>query len=427
MPPEWYRSDPAVYQWERGDPESWFLFARDSHVRVFAPRGNGVRARVAMRVSRLQVGGTMTVTLKGGASQNVTLPGPAASAQQYDAIDHLDGPGPTAVAFNLDLHPGWNDVDFAFSPENGERSDLGPGVISAAVAPDLSFTRIGAASVGASAGASDPSFTSIALTNPRAGLIGDPEVMGSVTGTANRGISVAIALSDSKGHITYRLFPVARDGVFDINFMHAFPNDWNDVSSRVVGIWLLARGNHPRFKNLYYAVHAMPARALRQPQSLTRLPIRIDGRSIGAGTVFLTAGNHKVASADKQVKIGLLTLDPVTLPRTRDFGLVWQRRSPTAIDVTSKSTATPFLLVFGEAYHPEWQATYDGEVLPHVIVNGVDNGWIVPSLPDGGTISLTFTGQLPYVVSGAISVIALIIMIVLAWSPDLWPVRTKNS
>ena len=165
---------------------------------------------------------------------------------------------------------------------------------------------------------------------------------------------------------------------------------------------------------------------LRRPQSLTSLSIRIDGRLVGGAPVFLTGGTHKVVSADKQVKIGLLTLNPLTLPRTRDFGLVWQRRSPTAIEVTSKSTATPFLLVFGEAYHPEWQATYDGQVLPHVIVNGVENGWIVPSLPDGGQISLKFNGQLPYVISGAISVIALIIMIVLAWSPDLWPVRTKN-
>jgi hypothetical protein len=426
MPAQWYRSDPTAYEWQRGDPVSWFLFARDSHVRVFVPGGNGVRSRVAMRVSRLQIGGTLTVTVKGGAPQSVALPGPAAGPQQFDAIDHLDGPVPTAIAFTLDLHPGWNDVDFTFHPGNGERSDLGPGVISAAVAPDLSFTRIAAASVAAGSGAADPSFTSVALTNPRAGLTGDPEVMGSVTGTANRGVSIAIALSDRNGRILYRLFPIARDGAFDINFMHAFPNDWNDVSRRVVGIWLIGRGNHPRFSTLFYAVHAMPARALRRPQSLTSLPIRIDGRLVGSAPVFLTGGTHKVVSADKQVKIGLLTLNPVTLPRTRDFGLVWQRRSPTAIEVTSKSTATPFLLVFGEAYHPEWQATYDGQVLPHVIVDGVDNGWIVPSLPDGGQISLKFNGQLPYVISGAISVIALIIMIVLAWSPDLWPVRTKN-
>jgi Alpha-(1->3)-arabinofuranosyltransferase len=426
MPQEWYRTDPTAYAWQRGDPVSWFLFARDAHVRIFVPGRSAVRARVAMRISRLQVGGTMTVTVRGGTPQNVPLTGLPAGAQQYDTVDHLDGPVPTPVAFTLDLQRGWNDVDFAFHPENGERSDLGPGVISAAVAPDLSFTRIGPTAAAAGPNATDPSFTSVALTKPPAGLLGDPEVMGNVTGTANRGISIAVALAD-KARIIYRLFPVERDGLFDVNIMHAFPNDWNDVSRRIVGIWFLGRGNHPRFSSLVYAVHAMPARALRRPQSLTTLPIRIDGRAVGNAPVFLSGGTHKIATGDRQVKIGLLTLNPVTLPRTRDFGMVWQRRSPTAIDVTSKSTTTPFLLVFGEAYHPEWQATYDGEVLPHVIVNGVDNGWIVPSLPDGGTIALTFNGQGPYVIAGAISVIALIIMIVLAWSPDLWPLRAKNS
>ncbi len=162
---------------------------------------------------------------------------------------------------------------------------------------------------------------------------------------------------------------------------------------------------------------------MRRPASLTAVPIRIDGKPVGRGPVFLTSGRHLVASADRQINIGLLTLEPANDPPTKDFGLTWQRGSTTAIDVTAPSSASPYLLVFNEAYHPEWKATLAGETLPHVIVNGVANGWIVPSLPGGGKVLLTFTGQEYYVVAGAISVIALLIAIVLAWAPELWPIH----
>jgi hypothetical protein len=64
----------------------------------------------------------------------------------------------------------------------------------------------------------------------------------------------------------------------------------------------------------------------------------------------------------------------------------------------------------------------DGEPLPHVVVNGVANGWIVPSLPAGGRIILTFVAQTYYVIAAVISVAALIVTIALAWSPRLWPI-----
>jgi hypothetical protein len=424
MPPQWYRDDPTVYEWQRGDPTGWFLFGSDAHVRVFVPGSSAVRAQVSMRVSRLQVSDLMTVSANGGAPQNVTLSGPPARDQQYDTIDRLDGPTPTAVGFPLDLRPGWNDVVFRFHMGSGERIDLGPDVISAAVGPDLAFTANGSTQAQTSR-VPDPSFTGAELAKPPAGLDGDPELTGTLANSATAGASLAVALVH-KGKVVYRLFPIPRDGSFDINFMHAFPNDWDDTSNRIVGLWLVTRASRAKFANLSYNLHALPGQNLRRRQSLVALPILIDRKPVGAAPIFLTRGRHLVTSGDRQVKIGLLTLDPVTLPRTRDFGLVWQRRTATAIDVVAKSTATPFLLVFDEAYHPEWRATFAGEVLPHVIVNGVANGWIVPSLPSGGKISLTFGGQAYYVISGAISVIALIIMLVLAWAPELWPIHPTN-
>jgi hypothetical protein len=423
MPPQWYRDDPVIYQWQRGDPMAWLLFAGNAHVRVFVPGRDAVRAQVAMHISRLQVSGLMTVAVKGAAPQNVMVSGPAARDDVYDTVDRLDGPAPVPVRFELNLQPGWNDVTFAFHTHSGERIDLGPDVISAAVAPDLSFTRMSTAPAGSVAG-SDSSFTARAVAPPPNALQGDPEIVGTAINTA-RGAWIAVALSDGP-NVSYRLFPIARDGAFDINFMHAFPNTWNDAAERIAGIWLLSRDPRVQFSGLSYNLHALPGENLRNPGSLTTLPILVDGRPAGPGPIVLTRGRHQVVSGDRQVKIGLLTLAPSTLPRTRDFGVVWQRRSETAIDVTAKSTSAPFLLVFGEAFHPGWHATLEGTTLTHVVVNGVDNGWIVPSLPNGGRITLTFGGQTLYIFSGAISFIALIVMIVLAANPELWPIGSSS-
>jgi hypothetical protein len=426
LPASWYRDDPAVYAWQRGDPESWFLFARAAHVRVFVPGTRNVVARAAMKISRLQVGSELNLAVNGRVQRTLTLAGGSAGAQEYDSTDRLTGPAPVGVTADLTLGPGWNDVAFLFESANGERGDLGAGVISAAVAPDLSFTQIGSAP-GASAVRRDGSFSAQAVAGPPGGLEGDPDLIGNIssTGSGNTWLAVAIGV---RGSVTYRLLPLPQQGNFDINFMHAFPNNWYDGYQRVLGIWFVSRAARAKLTGLYYDLHAMPARALHRPQSLTSLPIAVDGKIV-TQPVFLSRGTHVVKSADREVKIGLLSIEPVTLPKTRPFALDWQRRSPTSVDVTvpAKASAAPFLLVFGDAYHPEWQATVNGNVLNHVIVNGLSNGWVVPALPQGGTIALRFVGQRYYIVAGIISLIALGLLTALALKPDLWPLRSSSS
>ena len=425
MPDSWYRDDPTVYAWQRGDPESWLLFARAAHVRVFVPGTSSVVARVAMKISRLQVGSVLNLAVNGAVQRTLTVPGGHAGAQEYDTTDRLTGPAPAGVTADLTLGPGWNDVAFLFKSATGERGDLGAGVISAAVAPDLSFTEIGTAS-GASPVRRDGSFSAQAVAGPPGALQGDPDLSGYISSTGNGNSWLAVALRVG-GKVTYRLFPLPQQGNFDINFMHAFPNNWYDGYQRVLGIWFVSRTTRLKLSGLYYDLHAMPARALHRPQSLTSLPIRVDGKLV-TQPVFLFRGTHVVKSADPEVKIGLLSMDPVTLPKTRPFALDWQRRSPTSVDVTVpvKANAAPFLLVFGDAYHPEWQATVNGKLLDHVIVNGVSNGWVVPALPQGGTIALRFIGQRYYIVAGIISLIALGLLITLALKPELWPLRSSS-
>src|SRR5208337_2641456 len=89
------------------------------------------------------------------------------------------GPAPVPVSLRLTLGPGWNDVDFVFSSATGERGDLGSGVISAAVAPDLTFTRVAGAS-GAARALRDDTFTARSIPPPPRGLAGDPEFVGNV-------------------------------------------------------------------------------------------------------------------------------------------------------------------------------------------------------------------------------------------------------
>ena len=75
MPPAWYLADPSVYQWQRGDSESWFLFPRVAHARVYNSGGDAL-VRVAMRVSRLEIGNLLDVSVNGRGQQRATIDGP---------------------------------------------------------------------------------------------------------------------------------------------------------------------------------------------------------------------------------------------------------------------------------------------------------------------------------------------------------------
>jgi hypothetical protein len=415
MPESWYR-DPSVYQWQRGDPMSWFLFSGDAHVLVFVPGRDGVLARVRMHVGRLQVSPVMRVAVNGRAQRSVALPGKPAAPDLYDSQQELAGPALASLDFTLPLRPGWNDVAFGFDPLAGERTDLGPSVISAAVAPDLSFTRVARL---APLRAGEPAVAApsvIGVAVPDNGLLGDPNLTGNAVGTGGRTV-LAVALAGRAG-VVYRIIPITSDGDFDLSFLHAFPNSWNDASERIVGLWFVAGASQPVLWKLSYRLHAMPTVTLRDRSAFERLPVRLDGKPVGAQPVLLSRGEHLVESAEPKLKIERLTVEPVSLPKTRRFAVSWKRRSPTQLTVSVKNASRPFLLVFGETYHPEWQATLDGKTLMHVAVNGVANGWLVPRLPASGSdIILSFTAQRKYNEAAVVSLVSLIVLLALAFAP----------
>jgi hypothetical protein len=416
MPQSWYQ-DPSVYRWQRGDTMSWFLFSADGNVQVFVPGKDGVLARVRAHISRLQVSPVMRVAVNGRVQRSVVLPGKPAASDVYDSQQELAGPSLATVGFTLTLRPGWNDVAFGFDPLAGERTDLGTGVISAAVAPDLSFTRVARVAAPPASGEQTQAPSNvIGVAVPHNGLAGSPELQGSAAGTGGR-VSLAVAIAEH-GRIVYRITPITWDGNFDIGLLNAFPNGWNDVSKRIVGLWFVAGASSPVLSNLSYRVHAMPTLTLRDRNAFARLPVQLDGRPIGAQAVFLSRGDHLIESAEHKLKIERLTVDPVNLPKTRSFGLSWKRRSPTQLEVNVKNASRPFLLVFGESYHPEWQATLDGKTLTHVPVNGVANGWLVPRLAaPSSDIELSFTAQRKYNEAAAVSLVSLIVLLALAFAP----------
>jgi hypothetical protein len=219
--------------------------------------------------------------------------------------------------------------------------------------------------------------------------------------------------------VQYRVYPLPQNGFFDVNFMHAFTNNWYDNDRPIEGVWMVGRGSRVQVSDLFYGLHAMPARNAGRLREPDRVPLRLDGAILKKQPVFLRAGRHAVASAAWWVKMNLLEVEPTTLPVTSDLALQWQQLNPTGINVTVPSNHNAFLLVFNSAFHPEWQARVNGRPLNHVIVNGLSNGWLVPNLPQGGTISLRFTAQQNYVLSALVSLVSFVVLILLGTRPDI--------
>ena len=73
----------------------------------------------------------------------------------------------------------------------------------------------------------------------------------------------------------------------------------------------------------------------------------------------------------------------------------------------------PFLLVLNESFHPGWQAVLDGRQLTHVQTNGFANGWLVPALRHGTSITINFTPQRTFVFAAVISAIALAVITIM--------------
>ena len=82
--------------------------------------------------------------------------------------------------------------------------------------------------------------------------------------------------------------------------------------------------------------------------------------------------------------------------------------NPTRYQVEVTHAVEPYLLIFSEAYHPEWQASIEGE---HLMVNGFANGWWIKKTGDYQII-LDFKPQRIYYFSVGVSLLTFFMAII---------------
>ena len=238
MPPQWYREDPTAYEWQRGDPLSWFLFARHARMRVFVP-GNRARARARRDAGQPFASRRCDDGLRRRAEPHSTSrsgSGGGRAAVRYARSARRSAPGSRTFT-RRSCVPAGTTLRFAF-------------ICSAAsvaiwLRRDLSGrrTRSCVHAYGASPTshcACRPTVRSAALRSlsRRAASTAIPKSSETSRTSANRGMLARRRLRRTAERSSTGSFRSPADGAFDINFMHAFPNDWNDASQRVVGLWL---------------------------------------------------------------------------------------------------------------------------------------------------------------------------------------------
>ena len=142
------------------------------------------------------------------------------------------------------------------------------------------------------------------------------------------------------------------------------------------------------------------------------------GRPCGDGRLVLPAGQQEVSvnpgDAFTVDAVSLVNGDPVSAPASTSPAVTeW---SPVRRVVTVDAGAQR-LLVVPESTNPGWQAHLDGTQLRPVVVDGWQQGWVVPA-GAGGTIELTFRFDSLYRWALVIGLALMALLLVAAWWPS---------
>ena len=422
----------TVYQWQRGDPSRGFSSRASARARLRSRRSRRC-ARAAFDADQ-PAASRRAHDRRGERSKRSQTQrwraSAAVAAVRYAGSARRSRAGDRAASRSI-LRPGWNDVAFVFSSATAASAATWHPTLSRRRShPDLSFTRVGGS------GASmqplrDDSFARARSRRLPSRLAGDPDFVGNVGRERETAIfGLAVALAGPAAASSIGSFPLART-VRSTSTSSRVPERLERCAERDRrAMAVVARRAVRGSTDLHYSVHALPALERRAPAGARRRRrFSIDGRPIGAATgctFARTATSSRIA--DRNIKIGLV--DDRTGDAPADAA-VWASLAATlahAIDVTAAANAARFCSF--SARHTIRSGRHSVGVVPprHVVVNGVSNGWIVPSLPSGGKIhDLCRAAVLR--IAAAISAIALLIMIVLASAPSLGraPVRPLNS
>lgn len=142
------------------------------------------------------------------------------------------------------------------------------------------------------------------------------------------------------------------------------------------------------------------------------------GRPCDGGRLVLPAGQQEVSvnpgDAFTVDAVSLVNGDPVSAPASTSPAVTeW---SPVRRVVTVDAGAQR-LLVVPESTNPGWQAHLDGTQLRPVVVDGWQQGWVVPA-GAGGTIELTFRFDSLYRWALVIGLALMALLLVAAWWPS---------
>jgi hypothetical protein len=235
-------------------------------------------------------------------------------------------------------------------------------------------------------------------------------------------LAVAVADDAKHSHVRFRIVQnVGVGGHFALTPSRMLPNSAGDAGRRIVGAWVVlglpaAQAVAPG--RIEYALHDLHVERMlpqrRMTSAIGALALRVDGR-LASGERQLARGKHVVSAAGAG-DIGMLRVQSAGLPPARTIPLRVDRASAVALNVRTTGPTPPFVLVLNESFHPEWQATVDGRVLPHVHANGFANGWVVPGSRAAQLVELRFTAQRTYAATVWISLAGgLVCLGALAW------------
>jgi hypothetical protein len=359
---------------------------------------------------------------------------------------------PAVRSVQLELRPGTHDIRLSSPPlATWSARDVDPSTsyvdqVVAAVGADLAFTAqvpaggalrsrqpatratgvdTVAVALPAARGAGDAPFAVLRLPLDGERLDGVPSFTtsaGTFPGWGVEWLAVAVADDEKRSHVRFRIVQnVGVDGRFGLTPSRMLPDSASDAQRRIVGAWVVlgvpaAQAVAPG--RIEYALHDLHVERMlperRIDSAVGALPLRVDGRLAG-NALQLARGRHVVSAAGPG-DIGVLRVQSAGVPNPRAIPLQIERTSAVALNVRTRGPTPPFVLVLNESFHPEWQATLDGRVLPHVRANGFANGWVVPAARDAQLVQVRFTAQRTYATTVWVSLAGGILCLgVLAW------------
>ncbi len=380
LPKAWYEHA-QTFDWNRGEEMSWTLLARSADFSVFNPKNRQTRAVLRMRFSAVGSRVRVRVFVNGRDAGAAIVRGAPLALQMPAQPSHFAQfvRYPLPLTVRLALKPGVNRVTFMLTGSQGistqriaERSIGKPIVALAGILGSPVFLVSGIGSEKMSAALPAPavrrsrgSYVFVvgkrlgAITIPLStSLAGDPHLVGRIVRSGKNARAWLLVWTASRlrtGLVRSHIVPLP-PGAFDYSIAQHLANSFDDSGARIAGASLVLE----------------------------------DGRFIatGVGITRLTLANGSNAPPKRFPTVCLKT----------------RRESPVALQADACAATPPFILVFGESYHPEWSASLDGRTLTHVQVNGFENGWLVPSLRSGQRISLAFLAQRRFDRACAISI-----------------------